>query len=51
VAGRKRVEANDDTWGAVIIGAGLGGLSCAAAFARQAINYLVLEQHSTREMA
>jgi all-trans-retinol 13,14-reductase len=30
---------------AVIIGAGLGGLSCAAAFARQGFRPLVLEQH------
>ena len=30
---------------AVIIGAGLGGLSCAAAFARQGFTPLVLEQH------
>ena len=30
---------------AVIIGAGLGGLSCAAAFARQGFKPLVLEQH------
>lgn len=31
---------------AVIIGSGLGGLSCAAAFARQGFKPLVLEQHS-----
>jgi all-trans-retinol 13,14-reductase len=31
---------------AVIIGAGLGGLSCAAAFARQGFKALVLEHHS-----
>ncbi len=31
---------------AVIIGAGLGGLSCAAAFARQGFKPIVLEQHS-----
>jgi phytoene dehydrogenase-like protein len=30
---------------AIIIGAGLGGLSCAAAFARQGFKALVLEQH------
>ncbi|MCK4836848.1 MAG: NAD(P)-binding protein, partial [Candidatus Aminicenantes bacterium] len=30
---------------AVIIGSGLGGLSCAAAFARQGFKPLVLEQH------
>lgn len=33
-------------WDAVIIGAGLGGLSCAAAFARQGFRPLVLEQHT-----
>lgn len=31
---------------AVIIGSGLGGLSCAAAFARQGFKPLVLEQHN-----
>jgi all-trans-retinol 13,14-reductase len=35
-----------DAYDAVIIGAGLGGLSCAAAFARQGFKPLVLEQHS-----
>lgn len=35
-----------DTWDAVVIGSGLGGLSCAAAFARQGFRALVLEQHS-----
>src|SRR4030042_5319762 len=30
---------------AVVIGAGLGGLSCAAAFARQGFKPLVIEQH------
>ena len=35
-----------DSYDAVIIGAGLGGLSCAAAFARQGFRPLVLEQHS-----
>jgi len=33
-------------WDAVIIGAGLGGLSAAAAFARQGFKVVVLEQHS-----
>ncbi len=33
------------TFDAVIIGSGLGGLSCAAAFARQGFKPLVLEQH------
>ncbi len=35
-----------DTYDAIIIGAGLGGLSCGAAFARQGFKPLVLEQHS-----
>jgi all-trans-retinol 13,14-reductase len=36
---------DDAEFDAVIIGAGLGGLSCAAAFARQGFKPLVLEQH------
>lgn len=40
--GPREGEANFD---AVIIGSGLGGLSCAAAFARQGFKPLVLEQH------
>ena len=35
-----------NAWDAVIVGSGLGGLSCAAAFARQGFKPLVLEQHS-----
>ena len=34
-----------DRFDAVIVGSGLGGLSCAAAFARQGFKALVLEQH------
>jgi len=34
-----------DEYDAIIIGAGLGGLSCGAAFARQGFKPLVLEQH------
>jgi len=34
------------TYDAIVIGAGLGGLSAAAAFARQGYKVLVLEQHS-----
>ena len=34
-----------DDYDAIIIGSGLGGLSCAAAFARQGFRPLVLEQH------
>jgi len=34
-----------DQFDALIIGSGLGGLSCAAAFARQGFRVLVLEQH------
>lgn len=40
-AGQKDSSAFD----AIIIGAGLGGLSCAAGFARQGFRTLVLEQH------
>ncbi len=36
----------ENEFDAVIIGSGLGGLSCAAAFARQGFKPLVLEQHS-----
>lgn len=43
----RRVKAltKEDEYDAVIIGSGLGGLSCAAAFARQGFKVLVLEQH------
>jgi phytoene dehydrogenase-like protein len=44
--GKGGSSASPDQWDAVIIGAGLGGLSCAAAFARQGFKPLVLEQHS-----
>jgi all-trans-retinol 13,14-reductase len=43
--GRGTTTAEKD-FDAVIIGSGLGGLSCAAAFARQGFRPLVLEQHS-----
>ena len=36
---------DDKGFDAVIIGSGLGGLSCAAAFARQGFKPLVLEKH------
>lgn len=39
-------RAQEGVYDAIIIGAGLGGLSCAAAFARQGFKPLVLEQHS-----
>jgi all-trans-retinol 13,14-reductase len=35
----------EDKFDAIIIGSGLGGLSCAAAFARQGFKPLVLEKH------
>jgi all-trans-retinol 13,14-reductase len=35
----------ENEYDAIIIGAGLGGLSCAAAFARQGFKVLVLEKH------
>jgi all-trans-retinol 13,14-reductase len=37
---------NKNQFDAIIIGAGLGGLSCGAAFARQGFKPLVLEQHT-----
>jgi all-trans-retinol 13,14-reductase len=43
---RLTARSGDDVWDAIIIGAGLGGLSCAAGFARQGFRPLVLEQHS-----
>ena len=42
----KSGDKDGDAYDAVIIGAGLGGLSCAAAFARQGFKPIVLEQHS-----
>jgi len=44
--GGATLSAVDNSWDAVIIGAGLGGLSCAAGFARQGFKALVLEQHT-----
>lgn len=38
-------RAADDGYDAIVIGSGLGGLSCAAAFARQGFRPLVLERH------
>jgi all-trans-retinol 13,14-reductase len=38
-------QMGENEFDAVIIGAGLGGLSCAAAFARQGFKPLVLEKH------
>lgn len=38
-------DSNENQFDAIIIGSGLGGLSCAAAFARQGFKPLVLEQH------
>lgn len=42
----RRGAAAGETWDAIVIGAGLGGLSCAAGFARQEFRPLVLEQHT-----
>lgn len=42
--GRTRGRPAND-YDAIVIGSGLGGLSCAAAFARQGYQALVLEQH------
>ena len=36
---------NENEYDAIIIGSGLGGLSCAAAFARQGFKPLIIEQH------
>jgi phytoene dehydrogenase-like protein len=44
--GRNSRVNGSETWDAVVIGAGLGGLSCAAGFARQGFKPLVLEQHT-----
>jgi all-trans-retinol 13,14-reductase len=41
----KAESAGDDRFDAVVIGAGLGGLSCAAAFARQGFKPLIIEKH------
>ncbi len=38
-------QGNEDQFDVVIIGSGLGGLSCASAFARQGFKPLVLEKH------
>ncbi|NJD10787.1 MAG: NAD(P)/FAD-dependent oxidoreductase [Gemmatimonadetes bacterium] len=40
-SGRRRRE----DWDVIVIGSGLGGLACAAAFARQGFRPLVIEQH------
>ena len=42
----KQPRPDDKDFDAVVIGSGLGGLSCAAAFARQGYKAIVLEQHS-----
>ncbi|MFC2157861.1 phytoene desaturase family protein [Acidobacteriota bacterium] len=42
----QNTDTKPNEYDAVIIGAGLGGLSCAAAFARQGFKPLVLEKHS-----
>jgi len=41
----KSADSDENQFDAVIIGSGLGGLSCATAFARQGFKPLVLEQH------
>jgi all-trans-retinol 13,14-reductase len=40
-----RAQSGDTRYDAVIIGSGLGALSCAAAFARQGFKPIVIEQH------
>ena len=44
--GDPKAQAPSGTYDAIVIGAGLGGLSAAAAFARQGFKVVVLEQHS-----
>jgi len=41
-----QLQKETNSFDVIIIGAGLGGLSCGAAFARQGFKPLVLEQHS-----
>ena len=43
--GPREVGSKAGEWDAIVVGAGLGGLSCAAAFARKGFRALVLEQH------
>ncbi len=43
--GKPEASRKENEFDAVIIGAGLGGLSCGAAFARQGFRPLVLEKH------
>jgi len=42
---RQQQSGTTGAYDAIVIGAGLGGLSCAAAFARQGFRPLVIEQH------
>jgi all-trans-retinol 13,14-reductase len=44
--GTQNTNRKDNDFDAVIIGAGLGGLSCGAAFARQGFRPLVIEKHT-----
>ncbi|MFH0988939.1 MAG: NAD(P)/FAD-dependent oxidoreductase [bacterium] len=39
-------HSSSDSYDVIVIGSGLGGLSCATAFARQGFKALVIEQHS-----
>ncbi len=40
-----RAARGENEYDAIVVGSGLGGLSCAAAFARQGFEVLVIEQH------
>jgi all-trans-retinol 13,14-reductase len=44
--GKQDTNRKDNDFDAIIIGAGLGGLSCGAAFARQGFRPLVIEKHT-----
>ena len=43
--GPEAVQPATEEWDAIVIGSGLGGLACAAAFARKGFRALVIEQH------
>ena len=40
------MTAGGEKWDAIVVGAGLGGLGCATALAREGLKVLVLERHN-----